>query len=96
MQIDNLFLIHTFVKKHASAKKALDMWIRTVKAAKWKNHADLKSIYLTADLVKPNYVFNVKGNTYRIVAKVDFENGDVLVLWVGKHDDYDKLIIKNI
>lgn len=35
-------------------------------------------------------IFNIKGNSFRLVVKAKYQNGIVLVEWVGTHAEYDK------
>ncbi|MBQ0720649.1 MAG: type II toxin-antitoxin system HigB family toxin [Gammaproteobacteria bacterium] len=80
-----------FSQQHASAKKALDAWFSEVLGAGWKTPQDIKSRYRSADFLSKNRViFNIKGNHYRLVVKVRYQNGIVVVEWVGTHAEYDK------
>ena len=60
--------------------------------------ADIKQTFNTVDYVgNDRYVFDIKGNTYRIVAIVLFINKKVYMRFVGTHEEYDKIKdIKNI
>lgn len=63
-----------------AVKAALDAWFHEVKKARWSNTADVKAAYATASIVtSERIVFNVKGNSYRLVVAVDFEKG---IVWV--------------
>ncbi len=80
-----------FSKKHASAKTALDAWFTEAGEADWKTPQHIKDRYGSADFLADNRViFNIKGNTYRLVVKVRYQNGIVRIEWVGTHAEYDK------
>jgi mRNA interferase HigB len=80
-----------FSQKHADAKKALEAWFSEASAADWKTPQDIKNRYRSADFLADNQViFNVKGNHYRLVVKVRYQNGIVVIEWVGTHSEYDK------
>lgn len=80
-----------FSHKHADAKKALDVWFNEAQAANWQTSQDIKNRYSSASFLESNRViFNIKGNNYRLVVKVRYENGVVLIEWVGTHAEYDK------
>jgi len=65
--------IERFIAKHTITKNALENWINVVESSEWKNHAELKQTFPSADYVgNAKYVFNIKGNGYRIVAVVVF------------------------
>ena len=67
MIIANKELLDDFVQIHAQAAKPLNKWIEVVQAAQWKNHADLKAAFPSADYIKNcSYVFNIGGNNYRV------------------------------
>lgn len=70
-------------------------WYKITKRAEWENFADLKNTFNSADSVgSDRFVFNIKGNHYRIVAIVIFKVKRVYIRWVGNHKDYNR--IKNI
>ena len=98
MYITNSTLIEKFCKKHKDAESAFAKWVEFVEKAEWKNHADLKNDYLSADYVGNNrYVFNIKGNNYRLIIMVVFFAGTADIRFVGTHKEYDKIKdIKNI
>ena len=97
MKIANKELLDDFVQTHAQAANPLNRWIEVVKSAQWKNHAELKSTFPSADYVKNGrYVFNIGGNNYRIVAVVIFIGGVMNIRFVGTHREYDKIDVANI
>jgi mRNA interferase HigB len=60
-----------------------------------KNFTALKHDFNSADAVGGDrYVFNIKGNTYRLIVLIHFDTRTLYIRFVGKHEDYDK--IKNI
>ena len=73
-------------------------WYKKVSRAQWNDFADIKRTFNTADYVgNDRYVFDIKGNHYRIVAVVLFINQKVYMRFVGTHEEYDKIKdIKNI
>lgn len=80
-----------FYVKHANAKKALEAWFSEAETACWKTPQDIKNRYNSADFLADNRViFNIKGNNYRLVVKVRYQNGVVAIDWVGTHAEYDK------
>ena len=80
-----------FYQKHANVKKALDAWFNEAEGAEWKTPQDIKNRYRSADFLAGNKViFNIKGNHYRLVVKVRYQNGIAVVEWVGTHAEYDK------
>jgi mRNA interferase HigB len=79
------------IHKHASSKKKLEAWLAEAENADWKTPKNIKDKYRHADFLADNRViFNIKGNDFRLVVKVRYQNGIVVVEWVGTHADYDK------
>jgi mRNA interferase HigB len=75
----------------------LNNWIERVESAKWSNHNELKTDFPSADYVSNNrYVFNIKGNNYRIIVLVVFFAGELNVRFAGTHAEYDKIDAKKI
>jgi mRNA interferase HigB len=73
-----------------NAKSPLDAWWHEVKAARWESPADVKSQYRSASILKGNrVVFNIGGNKYRLVVKVNYPTNRVFVRFVGTHKEYD-------
>lgn len=80
-----------FYEKHANVKSALESWISEAQNATWGKPQDIKNRYPSADFLAGNRViFNIKGNHYRLVVKMRYQNGIALVEWVGTHAQYDK------
>lgn len=80
-----------FYAKHANSKDALEAWFSEAEDACWKVPQDIKNRYNSADFLADNRViFNIKGNHYRLVVKVRYQNGIVVIEWVGTHAQYDK------
>ena len=92
MRLINKEILDLFVKKHADAVKPVNRWIEVLEHAKWQNHNELKELFPNADYVgNSRYVFNIKGNDYRIVAVVIFVLNSATVCFVGTHAEYDKV-----
>ncbi|GHT74585.1 hypothetical protein FACS189456_6110 [Bacteroidia bacterium] len=90
-------IIEEFAKKHADIVVALQNWVSVVELARWNSHNDLKAMFPSADYVgNGRYVFNIKGNSYRMVVVVFFANGYLNVRFVGTHAEYDKINCTNI
>jgi mRNA interferase HigB len=80
-----------FYQKHPDAKDALNNWYRAVSSADWANLHEMKELFNTADAVgNDRYVFNIRGNKYRIVAMIFFDIRTVYIRFVGTHAEYDK------
>ncbi len=84
--------LRKFYEKHADSKAALDSWFHEVVAAAWTGPQEIKRRYPSADILSGNrIVFNIKGNTYRLIVKIHFNTGIVFIRFLGTHADYDKI-----
>jgi mRNA interferase HigB len=98
VKITNKILLERFTQKHAWTSTTVNKWIETIEDNEFANHNELKAMFPTADYVgNLRYVFNIKGNRYRLVVLVVFANGRMQVKFCGTHAEYDKIKdIKNI
>ena len=79
-------------KQQANAKTALDSWYKTTKVAAWKDFQDMKNTFSTVDYVgNQRYVFNIKGNDYRLVGKILFAQQIIYIRFIGTHREYNKI-----
>ena len=61
------------------------------------NLSDIKKDFPATDYVgNQHYVFNIKGNKYRLVVVVKFTIGHIFIRFVGTHADYDKIDVSTI
>ena len=91
MQLLGLFKLDDFKRKHADSRGPLDVWRVEIEEARWSDPQDLKNRYPSASFLADNRViFNIKGHAFRLVIKAKYQNGIVLVEWVGTHAEYDK------
>ena len=76
---------------------ALNAWFHEVRKARWSSSADVKRRYATASIVTAErIVFNIKGNSYRLIVAVDFEKQIVWIKWIGSHRDYDDIDARSV
>jgi len=82
-------------KDKAAVKSALDAWYYEAVHAAWRSSRDVKRAYATASIVDAErVVFNIKGNSYRLVASIDYERRAVFIKWLGSHREYDKIDVR--
>jgi mRNA interferase HigB len=74
------------------SEQPLKTWYSVAVKARWTTFADVKADFgAGVDLVYGKYVFDIKGNDYRLICEIDFTRHGVLVLWIGTHMEYDEL-----
>jgi mRNA interferase HigB len=80
-----------------AAARQFEAWWAEVSRAQWRNPAELKRMYATASLVRGNrVVFNISGNNYRLVVRVNYRARVVDIRFFGTHSEYDKVDVMNI
>jgi mRNA interferase HigB len=84
--------LRNFVVHYPDSEGAMEQWYALTKEADWKNFAELKKSFNSADAVgNDRYVFNIRGNTYRLIALIIFKVRTVYILFVGTHRQYDEV-----
>lgn len=97
MRIISRKILREFWEKHTHAQQALQAWYADVKRSTWASPADIKKTYRNASIIANNrVVFNIKGNTYRVVVVVQYELGIVYIRFVGTYQEYDKIDVTKI
>lgn len=92
MRIISFKKIREFIEKDPESDVAMREWHKKTEDADWKNFADVKNTFNSVDNVgNDRYVFNVKGNHYRIVAMIIFAIRTVYLRFVGTHKEYDNI-----
>ena len=84
-------------KDHVALKASLDAWFAEVRKARWRSSADIKRLYAIASIVTADrVVFNIRGNSYRLVVSVDFSKSLVWIKWLGTHREYDRIDVTKV
>jgi mRNA interferase HigB len=92
MHIISFRKLREFFENEPITKIALQDWFKRTKKAEWSNFNDVKKTFNAADAVgNSRYVFNIKGNNYRLVVKIMFPIKRVYIRWIGTHKDYDNI-----
>ena len=87
--------LREFWEQHADAENRLRAWYKVVSTADWRSWDDLKRTFPSADLVGRFVVFNVGGNNYRVIVRVEFRLHKVFVRYVLTHAEYSREIWKH-
>lgn len=81
--------------KHA--KQALLSWYKVANKAKWSNFNEIKQQFGTCKVVgNDRIIFKIKGNQYRLIVKISFENQLIWIRFIGTHTEYDLINAKEI
>lgn len=97
MRVVSVKTLREFWERHADSEAALQAWYREAKGANWSSFADLKARYRSADHLPGNrVVFDIKGNKYRLVARIHYDAGRLYIRFIGTHAEYDKINAETI
>lgn len=89
--------LRDFWEKHNQAEEPLKSWFHEVDKASWKTINELKVMYPNASVLQENRIcFNIKGNSYRLIVKFNFEMQMCFIRFIGTHAEYDKVDANNV
>jgi mRNA interferase HigB len=92
MRIHNRSTIRTYAQAHADVAEPLWAWFAEVEQANWAGPNDVKLRYPSASiLVNDRVVFNIKGNSYRVIVAVKYMFHVVYIRFIGTHAEYDQI-----
>lgn len=84
--------LREFWEKYPDSEQYLKTWYDTAMNSDWKATNDVKQSYAHATILKDSrIVFNIKGNSYRLVIKFNFGQQLAFVRFIGTHTEYDKI-----
>jgi mRNA interferase HigB len=91
MKLVGLPLLHHFALVHRDVQSWLEACVAEVMEANWNSPMEVKARYPSASFLgKQRVVFNLKGNKYRLLAKIAYKTGTVLIRAIGTHEEYDQ------
>jgi mRNA interferase HigB len=84
--------LREFWEKHSDSEQQLKSWFQETSNAEWNSPNDIKIDYPSASILSNNrVVFNIKGNKYRLVIKINYDYKMAWIRFVGTHTEYDKI-----
>jgi mRNA interferase HigB len=78
------------VGRRSELEAPLDAWYRIAKRAVWRNLADVRATFASADSVAKWTVFNIQGNQYRLITEINYNFGRIYIRHVLAHSEYDR------
>ena len=79
------------------SRVALEKWYDIAEKADWNNLAEIKEDFPSTDYVgNQHYVFNIRGNRYRLIVVIKFTIRRIFIRFVGTHSEYDKIEVSTI
>ena len=89
--------LRSYCEKYPDCEQYLKTWHDTALSSDWKTPNDVKQTYANACILKDSrIVFNIKGNSFRLVAKFNFEKQWIFIRFIGTHLEYDKIDANSI
>jgi mRNA interferase HigB len=82
--------LREFWEKHPDSKASLEEWYKLTRKADWRNLVEARATFRHADPVGTCTIFNIKGNDYRLITKIDYAYQKVFIKYVLTHAEYDK------
>ena len=75
---------------HSDAKSSLIEWYQEISKGYYENIEQIRSLYPHADKVGRRTVFNICGNKYRMITRINYLSQKIFVLKILTHSEYDK------
>ena len=89
--------LRDFWSRHGDCEQALKAWYKEAEDANWKGPGDIKRDYPSASILTDNrIVFNIKGNKYRLIVKVNYSYKVIWVRFIGTHSEYNRVDAERI
>ena len=89
--------LRAFWTIHNDCEEQLKAWYNEAEKAHWISPAAIKKDYPSASILPVNrIVFNIKGNTYRLIVKINYSVGLVWIRFIGSHSEYDSINAEKI
>ena len=84
--------LREYWEKYPDTEQYLKTWYDTAMNSNWRTPIEVKQTYANASILKESrIVFNIKGNSYRLVVKFNFEKQWIFIRFIGTHSEYDKI-----
>ena len=93
MELIHEAAITKFMKKYAASRNPLQRFVKLVHQANWLHFPAVKATFPAVDYTPAsgNFVFDIGGNKYRLVARMDFQAQEMVILGVYTHEEYDRM-----
>ena len=97
MRIIAKWTLRAFWKRYPKAKGPLEAWHQEVARADWATPSKVKAQFRSASVLQGNRVaFNIAGNHYRLIVKINYPYRVVYIRFIGSHTDYDTIDVTTI
>ena len=90
MHIITRRVLNDFADRYPEAKGPLDAWYKIVRNAEFHGLNDIRAVFPSADDVQGLCVFNIGGNKFRLVVKMEYRWQKAFIKAVMTHEEYDR------
>jgi mRNA interferase HigB len=87
--------LREYAEKHADSRDTLNNWYKVAEKLEWRNLVEVQAVFPKAEAVGNFTVFNIKGNSYRLIASIDYDKQLIYIKYILTHAEYDKEQWKN-
>lgn len=92
MRIISRKTLFLYIEKHSDAEVAIKEWIDKTEKSEWDSFSDVKNTFNSVDAVgNKRFVFNIRGNNYRLIVIILFKVKIVYIRFIGTHKEYDNI-----
>lgn len=92
MRIISAKTLLNYTIEFPKAEQALLSWSEEADSAQWNNPNELKLHYQNASILNSKrVVFNIHGNSFRLIVDIEYRFKIIFVVWFGTHKQYDKI-----
>ena len=92
MRVISKKILREFWEKHSDSEQQLKSWFQETSNAEWNSPNEIKIEYPSASILSNNrVVFNIKGNKYRLIVRINYDYKMAWIRFVGTHAEYDKI-----
>jgi mRNA interferase HigB len=90
MNVVSYKTIRKFIQKHPKARVPLDGWYNLAQKSHWEHFSALRKTCGSADIYGKCTIFDIGGNNYRLIAKIDYQRQTIYIKSILTHAEYDK------
>jgi mRNA interferase HigB len=89
--------IREYADQHKDVEDQLNNWYTLAEESDWANFSEMRQLFNSVDSVGNGlYVFNIKGNNYRLIVRIIFRVRTIYIKFIGTHKEYDKVNLDDL
>lgn len=79
-----------FIRRHPQSRASVNTWWEVAAHAEWRHIQEVRQSWPSADPVGTFTVFNISGNKYRLIARIDYQRQRIYVREILTHAEYNR------